>query len=187
MEVEEKRQHVLTKFRRYKNQSVVTKSDHNILILNLKFRWSPKVQIKQKGIYNLKDESGLDAFRENTSHCSNLTKLVQTENIVSGGAQWIKEVNHQISKSFKKIRISTNRKKPSTKVTSLLQKRESIKQNFATSNNQIIKTDLEEQLKKVDKDIVDIESHTNHMNLKEQIENIEDDNENLNCIKMRLV
>ena len=103
---------------------------------------------------------------------------------MSGGAKWIKEVNHQISKSFKKIRISTNRKKPSTKVTSLLQKRESIKQNLATNNNQIIKTDLEEQLKKVDEDIVDIESHTNYMKLKEQIENIEDDTENLNCIKM---
>ena len=80
MEVDEKRQHVLTKFRKYKNKSVVTESDHNILILSLKFRWSSKLQIKQKEIYNLKDESGLDAFRENTSHCSNLTKLVQTEN-----------------------------------------------------------------------------------------------------------
>ena len=120
MVVDDNRKHVLATFRKYKKSSVVVESDHNVLILNLKFHWSPKILMKKKEIYNLKDESGIQAFTENTSQCVGLIESIKSENIVSGGAKWIKEVKHQICKSFKKVWVSINQKKhlmPESKTT----------------------------------------------------------------------
>ena len=184
MVVDDDRKHVLATFRKYKKSSVVVESDHNVLILNLKFHWSPKILMKKKEIYNLKDESGIQAFTENTSHCVGLIESIKSENIVSGGAKWIKEVKHQICKSFKKVRVSTNQKKPNSKVGLLLRKRETIKQILTSNNDMTVKKDLEEKLKAVDDEIAHIESEANFMKLKEQINYLEDDTENLNSIRM---
>ena len=80
--------------------------------------------------------------------------------------------------------MTTNQKKQNSKVGLLLRKRETIKQNLTSNNDMTVKKDLEEKLKAVDDEIADIESEANFMKLKEQINYLEDDTENLNSIRM---
>ena len=57
-------------------------------------------------------------------------------------------------------------------------------QNLTSNNNKTVKKDLEEKLKAVDDEIADIESEANFIKLKEQINFLEDDTENLNSVRM---
>ena len=70
-------------------------------------------------------------FNELSSNNLNLENFLKTDDIYSGGRKWLKELQHIISKSFKKIRISKT-KPPLKKETSVLfRRRENIKSRMA--------------------------------------------------------
>ena len=58
----------------------------------------------RKEIYNLRNVECQKIFQENTSNNFRLLEAVQKSDIRQGGAKWLKEVKHVISKSFKKIK-----------------------------------------------------------------------------------
>ena len=66
-------------------------------------------------------------FKENTSKNPRLVEVLQKGDVISGGAKWIKEVKHEIAKSFKKVRVSTAQVKPNKELGDLFEDRENIK------------------------------------------------------------
>ena len=55
MIVDDKREHVLTKYASAKGSKKIVESDHNPLICKLKFKWTKNVKPIRKEIFNLKD------------------------------------------------------------------------------------------------------------------------------------
>ena len=55
---------------------------------------------------------------------SRLIEALQNHDIKKGGAKWLKEVKHEITKSFHKVRISKGRNKLNPEMNNLFQIRE---------------------------------------------------------------
>ena len=106
MIIDERRQYVLSRFYKYKTKTTTVECDHNPLILELSFKWDQKIRVDRKEMYNIRNKDCQEFFTENSSFNSNLLKVLKDKDIYRGGAKWMKEVQHLISKSFKKIRIT---------------------------------------------------------------------------------
>ena len=117
--------------------------------------------------------------------------VINNENIITGGAKWIKELKHNVAKSFKKIRVSKTKEKPSRELQELFVEREYMKRNIKDIKNRINEEEysqsnkiLEKKLKDVENKIADIEAEKNFEVIKEHVNHLIDDTDNLNCIKM---
>jgi hypothetical protein len=77
-----------------------------LLSFPLNFKWCQKIKVDRKEVYNQRNYECQRIFSKNTSKHPNFLDALRNKDIFKGGAKWIKEVQHLISKSFKKIRIS---------------------------------------------------------------------------------
>ena len=102
MLIDEEREYVLSRFYKYKHKTSTVESDHNVLVLYLSFKWNQKIIVERREIYNLRNPECQQVFQENTSKNPNLVQVLKNQDISRGGAKWIKEIKHEISKSFKK-------------------------------------------------------------------------------------
>ena len=160
-------------------------SDHNILVLYLSLKWNQQIRVERKEVYNLRNAECQQIFQTNTSNHPKLFQVLENCDIVKGGAKWIKEINHEISKSFKKIRISHGKVKVDKSLNDLFIKREKLK--IRESKSFLNKEELDminSELKDVDREIAEIHSEENFNTIKEHVKHLVDDTENLNCIKM---
>ena len=83
------------------------------MLLELHIKWNQKIRIDRKEVYNLRNKDCLENFTENTSSNNTFIDVLQNSDIINGGAKWIKELKHIITKSLKKIRIGYGKEKPS--------------------------------------------------------------------------
>ena len=77
----------------------------------------------RKEIYNVRNTECQKVFNENTSNNTKLAEALEHVDITKGGAKWIKEVKHQITQSFKKIRVSTVKVKENDKLKDLFERK----------------------------------------------------------------
>ena len=218
MTIDEDRNHVLTRFYKYKTKTSTVESDHNLLFLELHIKWNQKIKIDRKEVYNLRNKDCLKNFTENTSNNKTFIEVLQNSDIVSGGAKWIKELKHIITKSFKKIRIGNGKEKPSNELVELFGEREKLKQtinkleknnrcNNCYSKTKVVseltthmkpshdricdggencqrKRILKQKLESVTEKIADCQAEKNYKLIREHVENLIDDTDNLNSLKM---
>ena len=191
MTIDEDTKYVLTKFYKYKTKTSIVESDHNLMTLELVFKWNQKIKIDRKEIYNLRNIECQEEFTKNTSNNEKLIDVINNENIITGGAKWIKELKHNVAKSFKKIRVSKTKEKPSRELHELFVEREYLKRNIKNIKNRINEEEysqsnkkLEKKLKDIENKIADIEAEKNFEVIKEHVNHLIDDTDNLNCIKM---
>ena len=127
MDIDEQRRHVLTRFYKQKTRTLTVESDHNIMVLYFNFKWCQKIKVDRKEIFNLRNYESQQIFKENTSKNPALLHALQNHDVSKGGAKWMKQLKHEISKSFKKIRLSTGKgKKLDTNLSVLFSLRESL-------------------------------------------------------------
>ena len=93
-------------------------------------------------------------------------------------------MKHQITQSFKKIRVSTVKVKENDKLKDLFEEREQLKGKLSSFSDIVVKDVVKDKLEKVDSDIADIQAEHNYKTIKEQVEHLVDDTDNLNCLKM---
>ena len=111
--IDEKRDHVLTSFRKTKNGSKITESDHNSLITNIKAVWKKKLPKERIEIYNLKDKIGLNKFKALTSKDNFLSSVFNNEgDIETQTNRFLKRLKYCLSICFKKIRVSKTKRNP---------------------------------------------------------------------------
>ena len=186
MVIDEERQYVLSRFYKYKHKTSTVESDHNLMVLYLSFKWNQKQIVQRKEIYNLRNYQCQEVFQENTSNNPKLLEVLKNQDISRGGAKWIKEIKHEIAKSFKKIRISNKTEKLDQNVSKLFGEREKLKHKIcsaSTMDEDVIQL-LETKLKSVEAEICEINSEKNFNIVKDNLNHLVDDTENLNCIKM---
>ena len=82
------------------------------MALSFSFKWCQKIKIDRKEVFNLRNVDCQKAFSENSNNHPQLLNVLQNKDTYKGGAKWIKEVKHLISKSFKKIRLTNAPGKP---------------------------------------------------------------------------
>ena len=185
MVIDEQRHYVLTRFYKRKTTTTTVPSDHNIMALYLNFKWCQKIKVDRKEVYNLRNYECQQIFSENTSNHPKLLDALRNKDIFKGGAKWIKEVQHLITKSFKKIRISnTQGKKLDKKTSNLFSKRETLKKRISKTLDEEKKEEFNLMLKEVDDEISNITAEENFKTVKDNVKHLVDDSDNLNCIKM---
>ena len=67
MLVDEERKYVLTKFSKYKGVNKVVKSDHNVLILEVKCPWMNNLRKQRVEIFNLRNRDCQRNFFDDTN------------------------------------------------------------------------------------------------------------------------
>ena len=111
MIIDEDRKFVLTKYTSKKGEQKTVESDHNPMWCRFDIPWVTFVKSDRKIGFNLKDTQSQQAFKEyNTQNPRLINSLVDSDDIVSGGKKWFKELQDSIFRNFKKIRFSENRK-----------------------------------------------------------------------------
>ena len=133
MVIDEQRKYVLSRLYKYKHKTSTVESDHNIMVLYLNFKWNQKICVERKEIYNLRNSQCQQVFQENTSNNPKLVEILKNQDIARAGAKWIKEIKHEISNSFKKIRISGKKEHLDENVRNLFSEREKLKCKIADS------------------------------------------------------
>ena len=148
MTIDEDRKYVLTKFYKYKTKTSIVESDHNLMKLELVFKWNQKIKIDRKEIYNLRNIECQEEFTKNTSNNEKLIDVINKENIITGGAKWIKELKHNVAKSFKKIRVSKRKEKLSRDLHELFVEREYLKRSILkTLKTNLMKRNIHKVIK----------------------------------------
>ena len=183
--IDEERKHVLARFYKNKYKTTCVESDHNLMILKLNLPVDSKMKIERKEIFNVRNEEGLKTFKELTSNNSNLVKVLSNHNIYTGGRKWLKEIQHIICKSFRKIRIRKSKPPLNKKTCQLFNQRECIKSEMARvgKSDSDKKDKLLADLKTVDEAIAEIEAEENFAFIQTNVEHLLDNTENLNPIK----
>ena len=185
MVIDEQRQYVLSRFYKYKHKTSTVESDHNIMVLYLNFKWNQKICVERKEIYNLRNSQCQQVFQENTSKNPKLVQILKNQDIARAGAKWIKEIKHEISNSFKKIRISGKKENLDENVRNLFSEREKLKYKIADSTlTESVLSQSKSKLKDVEARIADINAEKNFNTIKDHVKHLVDDTDNLNCIKM---
>ena len=111
LKVDEKREHVLTKVTKTKKGPKVKESDHNPIITEFNLTLKDSEEDKRNEIFNFKDKEGLERFREYTSNTRMLSSVFNSnENINILTHRFLKKLNGCIAMSFKKVRITNNKK-----------------------------------------------------------------------------
>ena len=73
---------------------------------------------------------GQKVFKDLSSNNPNFVKVLSNDNIISGGRKWLKEVQHIICKSFKKIRLAKTKPPLKKETRELFTRRETIKKRL---------------------------------------------------------
>ena len=111
LKVDEKREHVLTKVTKTKKGPKVKESDHNPIITEFNLTLKDSEEDKRNEIFNFKDKEGLERFREYTSNTRMLSSVFNSnKNINILTHRFLKKLNGCIAMSFKKVRITNNKK-----------------------------------------------------------------------------
>ena len=185
MQIDEERKFTLSRFYKTKNKTSVIESDHNILTLYLRLKWNPKNKMERKEIYNLRNSECQEIFRHNTTNNHRFIEVLKHRPVDVGGSKWLKELKHQISKSFKKIRFSSKCPKIDKAKNDLFCKREKLKCKIL--NPSVSKDDHQNaklELVEIEEEIAEYEANENFKNTVENVKYLVDNTENLNSIKM---
>ena len=83
MFIDEDRKFVLTRFYKHKDRISRVESDHNLLSLELKFKWNQKIKTDRTEVYNLRNIDCQKVFTEKSSKNKNLIEALENRNIVS--------------------------------------------------------------------------------------------------------
>ena len=163
IKVDEKREHVLTKFTKTKGGWKKVESDHNPIISKLALTWNKISQTSRLELFNLKNRACQEKFFEETSSSNNKRELSlifeEKEDLNSLAEKFMKKLDKVIHKCFRKIRISEKKD----------QEKESL---FKKWNMLKAKDDVESraELKKVEKELAEKYSEEYFQKIKDRTE-----------------
>ena len=107
--IDDVRECVLTSLTKVKNGVKKTESDHNTIFTRLKFKWNMDIKEKRIEMFNLKNKSCQEAFKEATTAAVNnkyLSTVFDEEGDINELTEkFLKRLNKSIHKCFRKIKI----------------------------------------------------------------------------------
>ena len=160
--IDEEREHVLTKLIKVKGNTKKKESDHNPIITKLNFTWSKKIQKQRVEMFNLKNVSCQQNFRELTSNTDFLSSVFDdTKDLNAATKKFLKRLNGCLHKSFKKIKIT---EKPNKEVEELFQRRKVLRSKDDEKSK--------EELKLVEDELASRFAQENKEKIEEELEGI---------------
>ena len=174
IEIDEKKDHALTKVLKTKNATIIKSSDHNPILTHFKIKWCKKVGKQRIEMFNLKNKEGQEKFKILTTETNELTEAFNNDNDINVCTKnFIKILNKCISRCFKKIRIVN---KPNKEVQELFEKRKILKnRKDEKSKHELI--DVENKL-------ADLCASSNYAKIEEEIEGIKPEDGGFNSGKL---
>ena len=166
LQIDDARNHVLTKLTTTKEGSNKVESDHNVLITKFTFSWNKRTKQEKIQMYNLKNKQNQAKFKEETSHNKYLLSAFDddTEDLEVSAYKFIKRLNITIHKCFQKIRMT---KKLDMKTEKLY---ETWRRLHGKEDSQ-----SKEDLKKVEKELAD--------KIADNYKTIEEETSKFNCVE----
>ena len=113
LEIDENREHVLTRIKKTKQGIKRKESDHNALITTFKRNFRVNEKTNKKETFNLKNKEAQKKFKEYTSNTKMLSSVLDSEDDIDTlTRRLVKKINGCIAINFKKVRINTAKKTP---------------------------------------------------------------------------
>ena len=104
MKIDEEKMYSVESYTKKGGKTIVTPSDHNMIIGKFNIKIYKKENEARREIFNYKDEEGIKNFKELTSK-NTLVKCFEEKDILKSSKKWLKELKNIIHRSFKKVRI----------------------------------------------------------------------------------
>ena len=112
MIIDEAKEDALTKITHGKNTVKKVTSDHNVMLSKFSLTMPKDEPKKRIEVFNFKDRSNEEKFKETTSSTPSLSKVFDTTEDVNIQTQkFLKILDKYIRKSFKKVRLGTKKPK----------------------------------------------------------------------------
>ena len=165
MEIDEDRKFVLTKYSSRMGVQCVKESDHNPLICTLVTKWDNRKKDERKEVFKLKDDEGLNRFKEMTSNCPKLVQISKNSgDFLKDAGQWMLKIQDIMHKCFKKIRIARNARSDGSELGTLLKTKTELRERLGEcpSENQECYIKLQENIAKIENEISVICSARNY-------------------------
>jgi exonuclease III len=110
LQIDEKRQHVLTRISKTKNGSEHKESDHNVIETTFNLPWNSKEAPKPEAIFNLKNKICQKIFKKETSKNNKLSKVFEeVEDLDEATERFLKKLNKLLHKCFQKVTVKGQR------------------------------------------------------------------------------
>ena len=121
VKIDDKRALTLSRYLNKSGNTIVTKSDHNIIQAKFDLKWCRQKHMKnvRTEVFNFKNTDGIQKFKELTSG-STLSSCFKGGDVVKESNHWLKEFNNILQRSFKKIRL-TSRNTQNEEIVVLMQ------------------------------------------------------------------
>ena len=111
LEIDEERRHVLTKIRKTKKGIIKKENDHNILVTIFNNTFESNETKEKEEVYNLKNKDCQKKFKKYTSNTNMLSSVLDSdEHINLLTDRLIRKIHGCIASTFKKVRITNNKK-----------------------------------------------------------------------------
>ena len=173
IEIDDERNHVLTKITKTKNGTNRIESDHNTIFTKFKIPWNKRSKENRVELYNLKNKDCQKIFKEATkgsNNAQNLSSIFDEDGDLNTQTQtFIKRLQKTIKQCFKKVRITD---KVDKKKDQLYRKWKELKNN-PTKNN--IK-----ELEKIEEELAEKYAEDNYNKIKDKTEGIDCEDGGLN-------
>ena len=161
IEIDDKRNHVLTKITKTKNGPKRIESDHNTIFTTFKIPWNKRTKEDRVEVYNLKNKDCQKIFKEATKGCNNnqnLSSVFGEEGDLNNQTQrFVKRLQKTIKQCFKKVRITD---KIDKRKDELYKKWKELKNNPTNVNR--------EELEKIENELAEKYVEDNYNMIKEK-------------------
>ena len=185
MKIDEERNLTLTKYSMKNGDRVKIESDHNPLWCKINVSWTSHIKKDRKECLNLRSKDNQAEFKKlvnpNLMNC-----LTNSNDVMSGGRKWFKEVQNSLKSCFQKIRL-TNKENSSKIEEELLKQISIIKKEL----NLLEKKKVEIGVIEMKKRLTCLESEISSFNYEKRkdiilnhINQLSDESNNLNNLKM---
>ena len=183
MEIDENRSFTLTKYSTKVGEKKVKESDHNTMIMKIKSNWVTLVNDdnKREEIYNYKNEDDSKKFKDITENNQELMTCFDdpNEDIDQSASRWISEVNKNIKRSFRRIRIKI--RKSNKDLDPLFERKEYLKSVLKTKVGDQSEESLKEELENVTDEIAKLCAEKNKETVYEYLGRTKDTSEGFNA------
>ena len=165
MEIDETKTKALTRFKK----STPVPSDHNYIRCTFEIKLEQEKKRRQE-VYCLRNENDLKLFKEKTSNTNKFSRcFTDNGNIDKEGKKWLKTLLRTIHTSFKKVRITKQRK---DKVQIQIDERKKIKSDINKARTASERHEMEDQLQRIEDDISENCRTKHYEKVKKQLEYI---------------
>ena len=166
MVVDEKREKVLTNYRKFKQIGRIIESDHNPIFLFLSLQFS-KLKEERITVYQFRNKESQQLFKTLTSNTEDFTNCFNNDlSFEEQTRKWRQVLETFFQKSFKKIRITNKQKKTNSEINTLMERRRTLKKKEVLDDKE------EEELNRIEMNIANLCEESNRKKVTENFRSV---------------